>query len=139
MLKKLSLSILTALVLTSTSFAADSSSEKILSLKQSPINPADIMLVSADWSKANSAAYKFMVNAYEPKVAIKILESVPELAKNKRALVSITIGLIITLNQTNISPSEAMQNLSTHKYLIDQPKLSLQEAIDALSYSVSEA
>jgi len=137
MLKKISLAVLTSLLLTSVSFAEDAESVKIVSLQESPITFADVAKVSIAWSKGNQLLYTYMMNSLNDEAIGSVLKALPELSENKVALISVSMGLVLLLNETDLEFNEAMMHLATHKDLVEKSSLTLREVADALqSYSI---
>jgi len=137
MLKKLSLSILSVLVLANGALASDSENVKIVSIEESPISRTDVAAISTAWSEGNSAVFFYMVNSYVPEAADFILGSFPELKNNKVALASVTIAMVILDQRTQFDRAESLKRLSTHKYLVNMPEISWDEAVNAFqTYSI---
>jgi|GEM_PF-4901144 len=137
MLKKLGLSLLSALVLTNVSLAQETENVKIVSIEESPISRLDVAKISSEWADTNIAVYMYMMNSYSQKASDYILSSLPELKNNKVALASITMALVMLSEQSDLDIEEGIRHLYTHKYIVNMTKISWEEAVSALTtYSI---
>jgi uncharacterized protein YfiM (DUF2279 family) len=130
MLKKSILTVLSSLIFTATAFADD---VKIQPVGASGISVADVAVVSADWANGDEAASQHMMRYFNLDAAKAVLDAAPELINNKRALVSLTIGLLILNEQTELDVRKALNGLSTHTDLLAKPQLSIEEVVNALT------
>ena len=133
MLKKSILTVLSTIVFATTAFAGDVTNVKIQPVGSSGISINDIAVVSADWANGDLEAYNHMLRYFNPDLAMAILKSAPDLSKNKRALVSLTMGILIMNEQSELDVNKAIRGISTHRDLISKPVLSVEDVVNALT------
>ncbi len=133
MLKKTILTTLLSLAFTVSAGASEDSALKIQALDASGISYSDVSMVSADWAKGNTEHAKMVMSYYHPDVAKTLLEAVPELQENKRVLISLSIGLMLLVEQSDVDIQKTLLNISTHQDLFKKPSLSIKELSIALT------
>ncbi len=134
MLRKTILTTILSLIFASAAGANEASIVEIQSLESSPISSADVAAVSNDWTNGDVEQANYINSAFNPNAAQVLLEAVPELEENKRALISLTIGLVLLRQQSeDLDVRRTLLNISTHKDLLRKPVLSVKDVMNALT------
>lgn len=133
-MKKSILTILSTLIFAGSAFAIESSTLEIQALDESGISYADVAAVSADWAAGDADLQTYIMNHFSAEAVEIVLEAVPKLETNKRALISITLGLVMMVQQKDdFDVQKALINISTHNELLTKASLSIKDVAAAIT------